>query len=67
MHLSFSQLDTFTRCAKKFQLQRIQQAPEKGAVWLPAGSSVHEAIELVNRRFFHITTTPQELPHDRGL
>lgn len=51
-HLSWSQMTSYTRCSKQYQLQRLLQAPTVPAVWLPAGSAVHEAIEIVNRRHF---------------
>lgn len=51
-HVSYSQLGTYVRCSKQYQLSRIKQAPTTPAVWLPAGSAVHEAIELVNKRHY---------------
>lgn len=51
-HVSFSQFGTYVRCSKQYELSRIKQAPTTPAVWLPAGSAVHEALELVNRRFY---------------
>jgi hypothetical protein len=47
-HLSYSQLTSFTRCAKQYQLQREQQAPEDPTVWLPAGKAIHAVIEKIN-------------------
>ena len=50
-HLSYSQLTTYTRCAKAYELQRIQKAPEVPAVYLVAGKAVHTAIERINREY----------------
>lgn len=52
-HLSYSQLTSFARCAKQYQLQREQQAPEDPTVWLPAGKAIHSVIEKINLAHFN--------------
>jgi len=44
-HLSHSQLTTWLRCAKAYFLERKAYAPTVPAVYLVAGSAVHEIIE----------------------
>ena len=51
-HLSNSQLGDFSRCAKAYQLKRMQHAPTTPAVWLVSGKAVHLAIEAVNRSLY---------------
>lgn len=47
-HVSFSQFDTYSRCGKRYQLERIQSAPRSPSVWLLAGKVVHTFIEQIN-------------------
>ena len=47
-HVSFSQFDTYSRCGKRYQLERIQSAPRSPSVWLLAGKVVHTFIEKIN-------------------
>ena len=56
-HLSHSQLGDYTRCAKSFQLKRIQHAPQLPAVWLVGGKAVHLAIERVNQHLYERQVT----------
>lgn len=51
-HLSHSQMTTFFSCAHQYYLSKIMQIPEKPAVYLVAGSAVHELLETVNHRIF---------------
>lgn len=51
-HLSNSQLGDYTRCAKSFELKRIQHAPQVPSVWLMGGKAVHVAIETINRHVY---------------
>lgn len=48
-HLSHSQVSSWLRCGKAYQLQRLQGAPEQPTVYLPAGTAIHTAIELMTR------------------
>lgn len=47
-HMSNSQLSSWLRCGKSYQLSRILGAPSKPATWLVAGTALHEAIYQVN-------------------
>lgn len=51
-HRSFSQWQTFLRCQHQYYLSKIAQVPEHPAVYLAAGSAVHEVIEAYNRARF---------------
>ena len=42
---SWSQLSTYRKCGKAYQLEKILRAPRRGAVWFSAGSAVHGSIE----------------------
>lgn len=53
-HVSYSQLTSWTRCGKAFELQRLQEAPESPTVWLPAGKAVHATFEAIARHYFNI-------------
>lgn len=52
VHLSHSQMTTFFTCAHQYYLSKVMQIPEKPAVYLVAGSAVHELLETVNHRIF---------------
>lgn len=51
-HFSHSQITSWLRCGKAYQLSRLVQAPEKPAVYLVSGNAMHSVIESINRRFF---------------
>jgi hypothetical protein len=51
-HRSFSQMSTFFKCAHQYYLSKIAQAPEQPAVYLVAGSAVHEMLEEVNHAIY---------------
>lgn len=45
-HISFSSLGTYLECGWKYNLTKIEEVPEKHAVWFTGGSAVHRATEL---------------------
>lgn len=47
-HMSNSQLASWLHCGKSYQLKRILGAPAKPAVWLVAGTAIHETIHRIN-------------------
>lgn len=51
-HFSHSQITSWLRCGKSYQLSRLIGAPEKPAVYLVTGNAMHTVIEDINRRFF---------------
>jgi hypothetical protein len=54
-HTSHSQLSSFLRCGKAYELQRIIGVPESAAMWLIGGSAFHEASENNDRRRYSIS------------
>jgi hypothetical protein len=42
---SYSQLSTYTECPRRYQLQRVEKVPGRGAMWFPGGTAVHATIE----------------------
>jgi hypothetical protein len=52
-HTSYSSLSTSLECPKKYQLTRIQKAPQTPAWWFLGGSAVHRATELWDLGEFH--------------
>jgi hypothetical protein len=48
-HLSNSQLSDWIGCQKRYQLTRLQGAPQQPSVWLVGGTAVHAAIEAINQ------------------
>lgn len=50
-HVSHSQLTSWQRCGKAYQLGRLQGAPKTPAVWSFAGKAVHACIEQINIAF----------------
>lgn len=48
-HVSHSQLTSWQRCGKSYQLKRLQGAPSVPAVWSFAGKAVHSCIEEINK------------------
>jgi ATP-dependent helicase/DNAse subunit B len=51
-HRSFSQLTTYQRCPLQYYLSKVQQVPEKPAVYLVAGHAVHAMIENLNHDIY---------------
>lgn len=51
-HFSHSQITSWLRCGKSYQLSRLIGAPENPAVYLVTGNAMHTVIEEANRRFF---------------
>ena len=47
-YVSFSQLTTWLKCGKAYQLGRIQKVQELPAVYLAAGTAVHSACDDVD-------------------
>jgi hypothetical protein len=45
-HVSYSALNTYQECGWKYNLTKIQDVPEKHAVWFTGGSAVHKATEM---------------------
>ena len=48
-HISYSSFNTWLECNWKYYLTKIQEVPEKHAVWFTGGSAVHKATELYDR------------------
>lgn len=42
---SWSQYNNYRSCPKAWQLSKLQRAPGRPGVWLPAGTAVHKVIE----------------------
>lgn len=45
-HISYSSFTTWLECGWKYYLTKIEEVPEKHAVWFTGGSAVHKATEL---------------------
>ena len=45
-HISYSSLGTYLECGWKYNLTKIEEVPEKHAVWFTGGSAVHKATEI---------------------
>ena len=50
-HLSHSQLTSWLRCGKAYELNRIMKAPRQPAVWTAAGVALHETLDNINRSY----------------
>lgn len=48
-HLSYSGLNTYQECPKKYELSYLTGAPKQGAVWFVGGKAVHRATEEWDR------------------
>ena len=46
---SWSQMSTYRKCGKAYQLEKILRAPRRGAVWFSSGTAVHASIEAYLR------------------
>jgi hypothetical protein len=42
---SYSQLNSYTRCAKAYELERILKVPSRPGLWQAGGTAVHKVIE----------------------
>ena len=51
-HLSFSQMTSYMRCSKAYQLSRLQHAPQTPAVWSFAGRALHETLNDIHNHHF---------------
>ncbi len=56
-HVSYSSLNTYQECGWKYNLTKIQEVPEKHAVWFTGGSAVHKATEVWDKQ------TPGDIPN----
>lgn len=48
-HVSHSQLTSWLRCGKAYELSRLKHAPRVPAVWTASGVALHEVIDLINK------------------
>ena len=46
---SWSQLSSYRKCGKAYELEKITRAPRRGAVWFSFGTAVHASIETYLR------------------
>lgn len=51
-HRSYSQLQTFQKCAHQWYLTKVAKVDEHPAVYLAAGTAVHAVIEAYNHEFY---------------
>ena len=51
-HRSFSQLQTFQKCAHQWYLTKVAKVDEEPAVWFAAGTAVHAVIEAINHAHY---------------
>lgn len=64
-HLSFSQLQTFTSCGRKWQLEKLEDAPRIPQGAFHGGSSVHDAIEWAEKNeVWKDETAEERLKHE---
>lgn len=52
-HLSYSTVDSYRSCGKKFQLTKVLQLEQVPGVAATAGSAVHKATELLDLAEFY--------------
>ena len=60
-HISYSSFNTWLECGWKYKLTKLDQVPEKHAVWFTGGSAVHKATEMWDKHDFGDTTNLDEL------
>lgn len=48
-HVSFSQIDNWSKCGEAFRLEKVERVPSKPAWWFPGGSAVHTATEWYDK------------------
>ena len=49
VHVSYSSLSTWQDCGWKYYLTKVEEVPEKHAVWFTGGTAVHKATEVYDR------------------
>jgi hypothetical protein len=47
-HLSYSTIGTYRMCAKKFELEKVQQREQRPGIAALAGNAVHTASEVID-------------------
>lgn len=52
--LSYSQLASYAKCSKAWELARYRKVPRRPGVWLAAGTAVHRVIE----KYLRTTVVP---------
>jgi hypothetical protein len=60
-HVSYSSYNTWLECGWKYKLTKLDEVPEKHAVWFTGGSAVHKATELWDKQ------TPGDIPNSEVL
>ena len=60
-HISYSSFNTWLECGWKYKLTKLDQVPEKHAVWFTGGSAVHKATELFDKGELDDTNNLDEL------
>jgi len=48
-HVSYSSLNTWQECGWRYYLTKVEEVPEKHAVWFTGGTAVHKATEVYDR------------------
>jgi len=48
-HVSHSSINSYLRCGKAFELEKVQHYPQTPAWWLLGGSAVHQATEWLDK------------------
>ena len=51
-HRSYSQMTTFYRCAHQYYLAKVLGVSEHPAMYLAAGSAVHDVLEQINHALY---------------
>jgi hypothetical protein len=51
-YVSHSQLTTFIRCMKKWELKYVEKLPELPAFWSAGGSAVHKTTEVFDWKLY---------------
>lgn len=60
-HISYSAFSTYQDCGWKYRLTKMEDVPEKHAVWFTGGSAVHKATERFDRKQLGDTSNLEEL------
>ena len=70
-HLSYSAIDSYLRCGKAFELERVVKVPRGSAWYFVGGSAVHEVTEGLDLSFFagkltlaEVISTPDRVKRD---
>ena len=48
-HVSYSSLNTWQECGWKYYLTKVEEVPEKYAVWFTGGTALHKSTEVYDR------------------